>query len=107
MTWLLLWSLSAQAEYRAFLLKIVSADGASVRYEKSFLDPLQYPSYYHVNPGEKITYVDTWMCRERTNDQPFCESPHAVNPEQQNPAPSGENIPTRAPASTDTKTSSK
>ena len=54
--------LSAQAEYRAYLLKIESTSSKSVRLVESTLDNIQYPEYYSVLATEKITLDDTWMC---------------------------------------------
>ncbi len=66
----------ALAEYRAFWLKIDHAEKKSFRAEISSLDPLQYPSYYPLNSGETIVYIDTWMCKGRTGplEKP-CRSP--------------------------------
>ncbi|MEI7972932.1 MAG: hypothetical protein WCH11_01040 [Bdellovibrio sp.] len=73
---LFLFAILALAEYRAFWLKIETAEKKSFRSEISSLDPLQYPSYYPLNPGETIVYIDTWMCKGRTGplERP-CRSP--------------------------------
>lgn len=68
------------SEYRAFLLKISKPSEAgkpqAFRLEKSNLDPEQYPAYYHIEAGETISYIDTWMCWDRTGGmQPVCPSP--------------------------------
>ena len=73
----------AQAEYRVFLLKIQqsSADPkvpGPFRLIESNLDPEQYLRYYPIYPGEKISYIDTWRCRGRTDwFQSYCKSPRA------------------------------
>ena len=97
---LILHPLNSHAEYRAFLLKIskkparppastglpASADQAApkapkgeeqdFRLVKSSLDPYQYPTYYPIAQDEMVQYVQTWMCRGRTNDAPdICEPP--------------------------------
>ena len=66
---------SAWAEYRMFLLQVTSADGNSTHQIKSNLDPDQYRGYHPLKEGDKITYIDTWMCRGRTNEMPACPSP--------------------------------
>jgi hypothetical protein len=68
-------SVPALAEYRMFLLQITSADGTPGAQIKSNLDPDQYQGYHHLQAGEKITYIDTWMCFGRTNEIPACDSP--------------------------------
>lgn len=75
----LLFSAAASAEYRAFLLRIAKrANPQDHRLVVSTLDPLQYPTYYTVEPDEVVTYDDTWMCRGRTGDaRPVCTSPRA------------------------------
>jgi hypothetical protein len=78
--------ISARAEYRAFLLKISTANSPDIRLIKSQLEPEQYPTYYPLRPGEKIQYIDTWMCRGRTNeDTDICPSPHALPPTSEAP----------------------
>lgn len=82
--------ISAKAEYRAFLLKITTADPSDFRLVKSQLDPNQYPTYYPLRQGEKIQYIDTWMCRGRTNeDSEICTSPRASAPAEAPPADKG------------------
>lgn len=88
---------SAHAEYRAFLLEVKNPDGAVVKTFKSSLDPDQYRGFYPLQDGESITYIDTWMCRGRTeNFQPICASPR-----EQMPTSVGETsspVPQREPA---------
>jgi hypothetical protein len=91
---------SAFGEYRAFMLKITKRTPAAVattatteptkspettatppteqdfRLVKSNLDPEQYPTYYQVRADENIQYIQTWMCRGRTNlDADICDPP--------------------------------
>ncbi len=73
-------SFSSQAEYRAFLLKITSADGTSFREVISTLDPWQYVGYFPLATGESIQYTRTWKCMGRTNDRPICPAPEAGAP---------------------------
>jgi hypothetical protein len=76
---ILIFSLPAGAEYRAFLLQIKGAGGNVERTFKSSLDPDQYQGFFPLEQGENITYIDTWMCQGRTgNFQPICPSPHAT-----------------------------
>lgn len=93
---ILLFSLSSLAEYRAFRLKISkrpptisspaaampsstseaqgalgentppSTDAGASREIISTLDPDQYRGYYTVKDDEVITYTETWMCPGRT-----------------------------------------
>lgn len=65
-------SLSAKAEYRAFELEIEDVDSGEIRRVVSTLDHIQYPEYYPLKPTEQIFYVDSWMCRGRTNNRPIC-----------------------------------
>lgn len=49
---------------------------------ESTLDPEQYRGYYQIAADETIVYIDTWMCRGRTNHlQSFCPNPKAQNVE--------------------------
>ena len=73
-----LFSISSQAEYRAFLLKISSTDPKiqDFRLVPSSLDPEQYPAYYPIKPNEQVTYVQTWRCPGRTNElEKICDNP--------------------------------
>ncbi len=97
---ILLFSVSAFAEYRAYLLKISkkpptvetpagalgetappAAEAAPSREVISNLDPDQYRGYYPVKDDEVITYTETWMCPGRTSH--FKET---CPPPQRNPA---------------------
>jgi hypothetical protein len=76
---ILSFSISAQAEYRAFLLEVKDTNGTVVRTFKSSLDPDQYRAFYPLKDGESLSYIDTWMCQGRTgNFQPICTSPREV-----------------------------
>ncbi len=57
----------AQAEYRAYELKIENTETNKGRTTISSLDHLQYARYYPVSKGERVLYVDSWMCRENTS----------------------------------------
>lgn len=59
---------SARAEYRAYELKIENTETNKGRTEISTLDHLQYPRYFPLAAGEKISYVDSWMCRGNTSN---------------------------------------
>lgn len=79
--------ISAHAEYRVFLLKISkrstdpNAPPAS-RLVESTLDHIQYRYFYQVDADEDVTYIATWRCRGRTDNQPHCPNPKdpAANP---------------------------
>lgn len=81
--WLIFLRFSSHGEYRAFLLKITSADGTSFREVISTLDPWQYVGYYPLASGEGIQYTRTWKCMGRTNDRPICPAPETINPDTQ------------------------
>ena len=66
------------ADYRAFELVIVDPTSGQEHVVLSNLDPIQYPGYYPVKLGERITYRATWRCRGNTsNFQPICPNPKA------------------------------
>jgi hypothetical protein len=71
----ILLSQMVSAEYRVFSLKIESPDGHDVRQVNSNLDPEQYVRYYPIKPNYKISYSNTWMCKGRTNQLPYCPDP--------------------------------
>ena len=66
-TLLLLITSSAFAEYRVFVLSLSNAKTQVVRQVQTTLDPEQYTTIFPLGDGEKISYVDTWMCRGRTD----------------------------------------
>lgn len=109
-------STQADAEYRAFLLQIQSAPTPAqapttspatepALTVKSSLDPEQYRYYYHVPPGAKISYTETWMCPSRNLAQsqykrtvgfdPVCKSPKELAAE--NPTLTPTETPTQSP----------
>ncbi len=79
-------AISAQAEYRMFLLQVTNPDGTAGRQIPSNLDPDQYLGYYHLQAGETLTYIDTWMCKGRTNEMPPCPNPTASSSTGSTPA---------------------
>lgn len=67
---------TAQAEYRVFTLNLENTKTKAVRQIQSTLDPEQYASIYPLNKDEKLTYVQTWRCRGRTDFfKPHCAPP--------------------------------
>lgn len=86
-------SLSANAEYRAFLLRIAKrADPQDYRLVISTLDPLQYPGYHPLKPDELITYDDTWLCRGHTGyEKPICSNPKSQPDQESGPINGPEN----------------
>lgn len=67
---------SSFAEYRVFTLLIENQKTLTNRQIESTLDPEQYITIFPLTPDEKITYVDTWMCKGRTDFlRPHCEKP--------------------------------
>jgi hypothetical protein len=77
----------AHAEYRVFTLIIQNAQTKEIRTVTSTLDPLQYPSYYPLNPDEKVSYTETWRCFGRTGDfAAYCPNPKA-QPASENAPP--------------------
>ena len=66
----------AQAEYRVFTLLIENTKSQVNRQIESTLDPEQYIYLYPLAQDERISYVDTWMCKGRTDFlKPHCEKP--------------------------------
>ena len=115
---ILLFSVSAFAEYRAFRLKISkkpptvetaagalgetaapAVDAGASREVISNLDPDQYRGYYPVKDDEVITYTETWMCPGRTSHfKETCPAPERTPAS----APSPETLP---PTSSEAPTS--
>jgi hypothetical protein len=57
-------------------LDISNKETGESRQVTSTLDPLQYKTYYKVEPGSKITYAETWMCKGHTGSfKTACEKP--------------------------------
>ncbi len=105
----MLFTYSAQAEYRVFLLRISkiptsppipsspennsdtnstttgrspAAAPLDFRLVESTLDPVQYRGYYLVGSDEKVEYIDTWMCKGRTDQfASLCPNPKAQIPQ--------------------------
>ena len=66
----------SKAEYRVFTLLIENQKKQINRQIESTLDPEQYIYLYPLSQDEKISYVDTWMCKGRTDLlKPHCEKP--------------------------------
>jgi hypothetical protein len=59
-------TLSVQAEYRLYLLRITDHKTQKTRTLYSTLDPLQYKMISILSPDESIDYVDTWKCKGNT-----------------------------------------
>jgi hypothetical protein len=94
MKWLLLvftaFSFQASAKYRAYKLLIVNEETGTEKEIMSTLDHIQYVDYYHLNPGESIRYLDSWMCWGNTsNFKPICNKQQSRRPPQESifPAP--------------------
>lgn len=73
---------TVHAEYRVFMLRIEKpptepGQPPEVVTFPSNLDPEQYIGYYPVGPKDRITYIDTWRCRGRTDNKDYCPSPRA------------------------------
>lgn len=78
--------ISAQAELRAFQLKITNITSGNIRYVTSRLDDLQYPGYFPLAQNEIIEIEKTWMCYDRTDyANTLCEAPtNTTNSTQEN-----------------------
>lgn len=72
-----LWfSITAQAEYRVFMLLLENKKTGAARQIQSTLDPEQYVSLYPLARDEVMTYVQTWRCPGRTDFfKPTCPNP--------------------------------
>ncbi len=69
-------SQAATAEYRVFILNLENSKTKTVRQIQSTLDPEQYETIYPHSSDEKLTYVQTWLCRGRTDFfKPHCAPP--------------------------------
>jgi hypothetical protein len=72
---------TAKAEYRVFILLLNNSKTSTARQIQTTLDPEQYKTLYPLNEGEDLTYVDTWMCKGRTDFfKPHCDKPEKVKP---------------------------
>lgn len=64
------------AEYRAYELLIEDVESGKQRKVVTTLDHLQYPTYYPLSNGEKVSYLNSWMCHQNTGDfKDICQSP--------------------------------
>ena len=67
---------TAKSEYRVFIMNLTNEKTNSVRQIQSTLDPEQYQTLYPHAADEKLTYVQTWRCRGRTDFfKPHCAPP--------------------------------
>ena len=72
----ILLSFSAQADYRAFELRIAHEEKGTERLVRSTLDNIQYPEYYPLSVGETIQLIDSWRCWGNTsNFKSLCLKP--------------------------------
>lgn len=84
---LLLFSFSAQAEYRVYQYviknKIVSAlDQDSSHIKTSTLDPVSYLAYHGGSGLISIDLLRTWICPGHTGKRKICSSPYAELPKE-------------------------
>lgn len=63
----LLIPMSAQAELRAFQLKITDKTNGTERHVVTRFDHIQYPMYNRVNQTEIVAIEKTWMCYDRSD----------------------------------------
>jgi hypothetical protein len=63
----LLMPFSAQAELRAFQLKITDPATGRERHVITRFDHIQYPMYNRVSQSEVVAIEKTWMCYERSD----------------------------------------
>lgn len=58
------------------MLLVSNPKMATARQIQTTLDPEQFKTIYPLNEGESLSYVDTWMCKGRTDDfRPHCDKP--------------------------------
>ncbi len=62
---ILLTSLAAEAEYRAFELAITDTKTGKIRKVTTTLDHIQFSGYHPVATFETVTIEATWMCKQR------------------------------------------
>jgi hypothetical protein len=73
-------SLSARAEYRAFLLAVTNTQTSSTRTVTTTLDDIQYRAYYPLHKFEAVSIQATWMCWERGGEGThYCPNPRPQN----------------------------
>lgn len=80
-------SLSAKAELRAFRLKIQDAANGTEREVITRFDHEQYPMYHYMRKTEVATIAQTWMCYERSDHKGQLCSPPAESLEAQDRSP--------------------
>lgn len=74
--------LAAQAEFRAFRLKITDTAGNTERQVVTRFDHVQYPMYHFTKKTEVAVIDQTWMCFDRNDyNGTLCAAP------PQSPAP--------------------
>ena len=77
-------SFTAEAKYRAYKLAIINEEAGTEKAILSTLDHIQYVDYYHLNPGETIQYLDSWMCWGNTGGhKPICSKEQSRRPPQE------------------------
>ena len=96
---LIIFSTSAAfAEYRVFVLLLSNTKTSTSRQIQTNLDPEQFITLYPLNEGENISYVDTWMCKGRTDFfKAHCDKPVKVNPQSTALDRSPANVPSQSP----------
>lgn len=86
---LLLFSISAQAEYRVFKLRLAKPTG-DFKEVLSTLDAYQYTSYYPVDPDVSVENVSSWLCLgDTSNFLNYCEEPESRLPASEKEAVEG------------------
>ena len=76
-----LFSGTANAELRAFRLKITDTATGTERIVISRLDDLQYRQYFAVKSSEQISIDQTWMCYQRSDFAgTLCNAPEKSGP---------------------------
>lgn len=72
-------SLTSQAAYRVFQLKIISYDEKNRPKKQNkvltTLDPYQYENYHGGFGRMKVEMIDTWFCPGDTHAKTYCKKP--------------------------------
>lgn len=74
---LLILSLPARSEYRAYKLIIKNTVTGAERVVISNFDPSHYRDLYPVHKEEEILLENSWMCYGNTSKKPVCPEPEA------------------------------
>ena len=77
---LLLFPFTLLAEYRVFIIHINNQTNKTQRQVRTTLDPEQFKQIFPLNNTELISYVETWLCKGRTDFfKSHCKQPQNIS----------------------------